>query len=313
VLLSFDLFLGTKYAENVSLLTFYLMGADAHVYPDAAGNYWTTLDTWPAVQNQTWYFDSNFGLSTSPPSAISPSTTYLYDPQDPVPTIGGSNLFIACGPLDQTSVEMDNRTDVLTFTSQPLSEPLAVVGPLIATIWVSSDQVDTDFTVKLTDVYPFPNGASRLINDGMVRMRWREYDHPVNMTPGQVYQVQVNLWSTAYVFDTDHRIRVDISSSNYPRFSVNPNNGWPLNTTNPGPLYSAKNTLYHNPQQPSYITLPVAKLSDMPVIHIYDEWVPLATQLVGTEKFQRFLEESPLDSAIPSFVKKAQQEISSVM
>jgi len=307
VLLSYDLFLGTNNtAENVSLITFYLMGADAHVYKDAPGNYWTTLKDWPQATTQYLYF-GDFGQLTAAPPAVESTSTWKYDPKDPVPTIGGNNLFIPCGPMDQRPVEQGNRSDVFTFTSAALTTPLALVGPIVATIWVSSDQVDTDFTIKVTDVYPFPNDNSRLIQDGLIRMRLRDYSVAQNITPGQIYAVEISLWHTAYVYDVDHRIRVSISSSNYPRFSASPNNGWPLNTTvgSEGPIHVATNTLYHGPKHPSSISLPVVSLDEMPSIHIYDAWVPQVEKLYGKDLVQKLLDPSTpsmLDRMIdPSF------------
>lgn len=261
--LSIDMMLGLPPAENAKAVTFYIMGADDDVLFNP-GNYWTTLDDWPTFQPTAYYFQPDQSLSLSPPSDAIANTTYKFDPANPVPTIGGNNLLLECGPLDQSPAE--NRSDVLVFTTAPLASAVAVTGPLIAHLYVSSDQIDTDFTVKLTDVYG--DGSSHLIQDGIIRMRWRNdavSAQPQLMTPGTVYGVDVSLWNTSYVFPAGHRIRVAISSSNYPRFSANPNNGLALNQT--GPQNIALNTLYHSQQYPSHITLPVVDLSQMPESH----------------------------------------------
>jgi len=207
-------------------------------------------------------------LSTSPPSSSeSASATFIYDPHDPVPTNGGNNLEIPCGPLDQRPIE--NRADVLMYTSAVLTDVVPITGPLNVVLYVSSNATDTDFTVKLTDVHP--TGVSRLIQDGIVRMRWRnryESDQPQLMTPGQIYEVQVSLWNTSYIFNPGHRIRVDISSSNDPRFSVNPNNGLPLSQNATGPLLTAANTVYHTPVYASAIILPVVTMAQLPPFHV---------------------------------------------
>jgi len=195
--------------------------------------------------------------------------TFNFNPHYPVPTNGGNNLEIACGPLDQRPVE--NRPDVVVFTSAVLTQVVPITGPLNAILYVASNQTDTDFTVKLTDVHP--TGVSRLIQDGIIRMRWRNRynsDQPELITPGQVYQVQVSLWNTSYVFNPGHRIRVDISSSNDPRFSVNPNNGLPLSQNATGPLLVAANTIYHSPQYPSQIVLPVVTMAQLPPFHVVE-------------------------------------------
>jgi hypothetical protein len=217
----------------------------------APGNEWRESDDWPIPYSGTpWYFDENGGLSLVPPSSGGP-LTYMYDPNNPVPTVGGGNLKLPAGPYDQTGVE--SRSDVLVFSSDVLTEPYEATGPIRAHLYVSSDAVDTDFTVKLTDVYP--DGRSMLITDGILRMRNRNgSDHWEFMTPGEIYEVEVDLWSTSYIWNTGHRIRVDISSSNYPRFLNNPNtaDGIHGNTT----ADIAQNTLYVAGAEASYILLP---------------------------------------------------------
>lgn len=262
ILLSFDLFEHTsKFSESCKDVTFYVMGTQED---GAAGNYWTTLDEFPTFTPQNWYFHQDGTMSTSAPTGAG-NTTYIYRPEDPVPTVGGNNLFGSCGPKDQTSVL--DRPDVLVYTSDPMPAPYAITGPLQASLWVSGSTNDTDFTVKLMVVDA--NNESILIQDGIVRMRWREHLlEPTPMVPGTMYNVDVSLWNTSFVINTGNRIRVAVSSSNYPRFSVNPNNGLPLLAH--GANITAHNTLHVASDAPSHIVLPMVKLSDMPEFHALD-------------------------------------------
>jgi len=217
----------------------------------APGREWRYADEWPIPADYvSWYFHENDVLSKTSQGDFEP-LTYSYNPTNPVPTIGGQNLKIPAGPYDQTSIE--NRNDVLVFTSDVLTEPLEITGPIIARLYVSSNCSDTDFTVKLSDVYP--DGRSMLITDGILRMRNRNgVDHWEFMNPGEIYEIEVDLWSTSLVFNEGHRIRVAISSSNYPRFLANPNTMDPItkNTT----FNIAANTLFIDDEHPSCIILP---------------------------------------------------------
>jgi len=239
--------------ENRPNVVYYVMGDVLN--SSAKGNYWRYTDDWPPefIEDE-WYFHENNVLSIDSPGGYSP-LTYNYDPTNPVPTKGGTNLDpfspTWAGPYDQTVVE--NRPDVLVFTSNVLTEPYEATGRIKARLYVSSDCPDTDFTVKLTDVYP--NGKSMLICDGILRMRNRNgFDHWEFMEPGQIYEVEVDLWSTSYIWNTGHRIRVAVSSSNYPRFLANPNtkDGIYQNTD----YNIAENTLYLDSTYPSCIILP---------------------------------------------------------
>ena len=218
---------------------------------NAPGNEWRSEDKWPPEHtNRSWYLHENGLLSTTFPSDYEP-LSYSYDPNDPVPTVGGQNLNLPPGPYDQTSVE--DRDDVLVFTSDTLTEPYESTGQIIARLFVSSDCPDTDFTVKLTDVYP--DGRSMLITDGILRMRNRNGpDHWEFMEPGEIYEVEVDLWTTSYLWNTGHKIRIAISSSNYPRFLNNPNTDDPIakNTTS----NIAENIVYLDSDHPSCIILP---------------------------------------------------------
>jgi putative CocE/NonD family hydrolase len=152
------------------------------------------------------------------------------------------------------------RNDVLVFQTELLDEDIEVTGPVAVKLWVSSTARDTDFTAKLVDVYPpnadFPAGFDINIGDSIIRCRYRDsLERATLMVPGQLYQVTINLYPTANVFKKGHRIRVDISSSNFPRFDVNPNTGEPLQQHRR--VTTADNTVYHDARRPSHIVLPV--------------------------------------------------------
>ena len=258
-------------AENVKFITFYVMGPDPNIVgtKGVAGNFWTTHDTWPEPKGLTLYLNEDRSLSSTVPAAAS-SASYKYDPKNPVPTLGGNNLEVQpCGPVDQTPVE--NRTDVLLYTTAPLAEDTYVTGALFVTLFVSSDMVDTDFTAKLTDVYP--DGSSHLIQDGIYRMRWRDGNDgdgtfwpaaPTLMTPGDTYEINVDLWNTSYVFNAGHSIRLAVSSSNSPRFKANPNLGLDLNEEDKHAPKVATNTLFYGGATPSHITLPTVTKAQLP-------------------------------------------------
>ena len=178
--------------------------------------------------------------------------TYEYDPKNPVPNIGGQELGVPLGPMDQRKVE--KRPDVLLFTTDELKEPVEVTGRITAKLFVSSDCPDTDFTVKLCDVYP--DGRSMLVTDGILRARYhKSFEKESFLEPGEVYELNVDLWSTSLVFNKGHRIRVAVSSSNSPRFEANPNTGKPFRADKETRV--AKNTLHLSAKHPSHIVLPV--------------------------------------------------------
>jgi len=230
-------------------VSYYVMGDVDNI--SAPGNEWRYADDWPIAYTELeCYFHDDGTLSTSLQGEHDP-LTFTYDPTDPVPTLGGQNLNIARGPYDQRIVE--NRDDVLVFTSQILEEPIEATGPIKTRLYVSSDCPDTDFSVKITDIYP--DGRSMLITDGILRMRNRNgLDHWEFMEPGEVYEIEVDIWDTSYIWNVGHRVSVAVSSSNYPRFLNNPNTADPItkNTT----YNIAHNTLYVDTNYPSCIILP---------------------------------------------------------
>lgn len=240
-------------------VTYYTMGDVDNA--SAIGNEWRYSENWPIHAEETdFYFHENKLLSEDIPGDFSP-IVFMYDPENPVSTIGGQNLLLDQGPKDQRSVE--ERDDVLLFTSPVLTQPLGVTGPIKARLFVSSDCIDTDFTVKLTDVYP--DGRSMLITDGILRMRNRNgADHWEFMVPGEIYEIEVSLFSTSYVWNTGHQIRVAVSSSNSPRFLANPNTGDSIYNYYQNPTYAvAQNTLYIDSEHPSYVIFPIVEETGM--------------------------------------------------
>ncbi|HLF78684.1 MAG TPA: CocE/NonD family hydrolase [Dehalococcoidia bacterium] len=240
------------------------------------GGYWRDEETWPLARriDTPYYIHADGTLSAVAPVEASSSTSYDFDPRDPAPSIGGNvssaDGILLQGGYDQRGGEhiwnftkpipLSARRDVLVFQTQPLAEDLEVTGEMEVKLWVSSSAVDTDFTAKLIDVYPasedYPGGFDLNLEDGIVRCRFREsLTQEKLMEPGQVYELTVRLYPTSNLFKKSHRIRLDISSSNFPRFDVNPNTGEPLNRHRR--LVVATNTVFHDTGRPSHIVLPV--------------------------------------------------------
>ncbi|MHC4496483.1 MAG: CocE/NonD family hydrolase [Planctomycetota bacterium] len=234
-------------AEEDKAVHYYVMGDPTD--EDAGGNFWRQADNWPPPAEVTaFYFHPDRRLVRETPPDGTEALSYRYDPNDPVPTVGGQNLLLPKGPMDQRKIE--SRPDVLLFTSDVLAKPVEVTGRIYAKLYVSSDRPDTDFTVKLTDVYP--DGRSMLVTDGILRASLRNsFERPELLQPDQTYELTVDLWSTSLVFNEGHRIRVAVSSSNSPRFEPNPN------TSGTGARRIAANTLRVSGKQPSHILLPI--------------------------------------------------------
>ena len=258
----------------------YVMGGgDAHKTPEGrvyVGGHWRDEQDWPLARaKSTAYFLHAGGvLSTEAPVTATP-VTYRFDPHHPVPTLGGNlssqGELASAGATDQRcrsdlwscedAAPLAARNDVLVFATPPLPQDLEVTGPLLVKLWASSDAADTDFTAKLIDVYPpntdFPAGLDLNIGDGIVRARYR--NGPTAdarmLEPGRTYEFTIEMYPTSLVFRRGHRIRLDISSSNFPRFDVNPNTGEPLNDNRSSRI--AQNTVYLDPAHPSRLLLPV--------------------------------------------------------
>jgi putative CocE/NonD family hydrolase len=198
------------------------------------------------------------GLLTLALPAADARDSYIYDPADPVRTVGGRMLLAAAvngaGPADQRVVE--DRADVLCFTSAVLEEPVEVTGHVTLVLHVSSSAPDTDFTGKLADVYP--DGRALYLTDGVMRTRYRSsLSAPQPMEPGQAYELTIDLSVTSNVFLPGHRIRLEVSSSNFPRYDRNTNTGGVISGESPADAVAARNTVLHGPSRPSRLILPV--------------------------------------------------------
>jgi uncharacterized protein len=238
---------------------YYVMGA----------NEWRSANEWPVPEARPTRLYLHSGglagermddgvLSHQPPAVIEPPDRYVYDPADPVPSRGG-----AVNPQDQPGAydqsDLEQRADVLVYTTPPLDEPLDVVGPLRATLYVSSSAPDTDFTVKLVDVHP--DGRAFNVQEGILRARYREgFDRTVWMRPGEVYEVEVDLQATAHRFRAGHRVRIEVSSSNFPGFDRNLNTGGDNVTETEWRI--AENAIHHSPEHPSSLLLHVVSVQD---------------------------------------------------
>ena len=195
--------------------------------------------------------DGTGTLSTAPP-AEEPYDVYTYDPANPVPTRGGSTLIIPQGVADHREVEA--RDDVLVYTSEPLERDMELTGPISVTLYAASTATDTDFTAKLVDVRP--DGYAHNLQDGIVRARFRtSAAEPSLIRPGRIYKYEIDLWSTSHLLFAGHRLRLEISSSNFPRFDRNPNTGEAIGVDDR--LETALQTVVHTPDYPSHVTLPV--------------------------------------------------------
>ena len=242
----------------------------------AHGGAWRDAEAWPppGVLPTPFYFHADGRLSTTAPADDPDPTRYSFDPAHPVPTIGGNQSAIAIPPgaFDQRNdprfpestgtMPLSSRTDVLCFTTEPLADDVEIVGPVTARLWVATDAPDTDFTVKLIDVYPpdavYPDGCALNLTDSIARLRFKDgLEQEVLARPDEVVALEFELFPTANRFVRGHRIRVDISSSNYPRFEVNPNTGGPLGVERR--LRVAENALHHSQDHPSHVVLCVAQ------------------------------------------------------
>ncbi|MBY0149160.1 CocE/NonD family hydrolase [Neobacillus niacini] len=228
-------------------------------------NKWRDEQEWPLRRTvyTPFYFDSNGrantkdgdgSLSIEFPQEES-FDSYVYDPANPVPSLGGNHLLPANyprGPIDQQHLEA--REDILVYTSEALAEDLEVTGPVKVVLYAASTAVDTDFTAKLVDVHP--NGKAINIVDGIIRAKYREKNQPASLiTPNEVYCYEIDLLSTSNVFKKGHKLRVEISSSNFPRFDRNTNTG--ESGKDSKELISALQRIYHSEKYPSHILLPV--------------------------------------------------------
>ena len=289
--------------QDPSVRIFVMGGGDGHKNKEGRlghGGHWRNEEEWPLSRAKavSYYLHPDGSLQTEPPRDREAFTTYSFDPDDPVPTIGGNisslatlrpippyitdpavlpqavrvEQIVVAGGWDQReredvfgarppyNIPLSNRRDVLVFETPPLGRDTEVTGPIKVNLWVASNAPDTDFTAKLIDVYPpnedYPNGFALNISDSIFRMRYRNsWEKPDMMKPGEVYQATVTLYPTSNVFAQEHRIRLDVSSSNFPRFDVNPNTGEPLGLNIRTQV--ALNTVHHSADCPSHVVLPV--------------------------------------------------------
>ena len=229
-------------------------------------NEWRAEQEWPLARTewQKWYLHSGGSANTlRGDGALAPQTPateapdhFVYDPHFPVQTSGGNNCcapnITPWGPYDQRAVEM--RSDVLCYTSEPLAEDMEITGPITMVLYAATDCPDTDWTAKLVDVAP--SGYAKNLCDGIVRARYREsITAPTLLTPNQVYRYEINVGVTGNVFLQGHRLRLEISSSNFPRFDRNLNTGENMGTSSE--IRVAQQTVYHDKTHASYLVLPV--------------------------------------------------------
>jgi putative CocE/NonD family hydrolase len=225
-------------------------------------NVWRDESEWPLARTRyTPYYLHSQGRANSLQgdgqlSAIAPAEEppdrYVYNPNDPVPTGGGNTLIIPMGVQDQRPIEA--RPDVLVYTSKPLAEPVEVTGPITVELYAASSAPDTDFTAKLVDVRP--DGYAQNLADGIIRARYRvSRSIATLLTPGEVTRFSIDLWATSHVFFAGHRLRVEIASSNFPRFDRNLNTGADQATSTH--MQSAEQTVFHDARYPSHIRLPI--------------------------------------------------------
>ncbi len=247
------------------------------------GGRWIKGDEWPLPQMRcvSYYLHGDGCLSPDLPATGAAPLAYDYDPAHPVPTIGGpltsGRPVFEGGAYDQREdsqffgctrpgLPLAARPDVLVFETAPLTEDVAVIGPLMVKLHVSSNCVDTDFTAKLIDVHPpnsdYPRGYAMNLADGILRCRYRDsWERPALMAPGEVYEIVIEPYATCNLFKAGHRIRVDVSSSNFPRYDINTNTGEPEGLARRKCI--ALNTVYVDRARASHIVLPIVALADL--------------------------------------------------
>ena len=266
--------------EDEAPVKIFVMGGGSETTgPDGRhlhGGVWRDEHEWPLARTRftPYYIHADRSLTVEKPREETSSTSYDYDPRDPVPSIGG-NVSSAMeimqqGAWDQIggphiwnheeAVRLSARRDVIVFMTPLLAEDVEVTGPIDVKLWASSSALDTDFSAKLIDVHPptrdYPDGIEMNLEDGIIRARFRNsLEHAELMKPGEIYQLTIQLYPTSNLFKAGHRIRLDISSSNFPRFDPNPNTGEPLN----GHTHTliARNTIFHDATHPSHVILPI--------------------------------------------------------
>lgn len=296
--------------DDSPILLFVMGGGDGQKNAEGRlnhGGYWRHEQEWPLARTQftSFYLHADGILSTNEPEPDAASITYTFDPNNPVPTLGGSVAgfsvidkpeeggptftkspplgqqadtilqhsysLVTPGPMHQAERPelmackppygpIADRADVLVFQTPPLEEDIEITGPIEVNLWVSSTAPDTDFTAKLLDVHPpsddYPDGYHMNLVDSILRCRYRNsWTEPELMSPTEMYLIKITLPPTSNLFKAGHRIRVDISSSNFPRFDINPNTGEPMGRHTQ--TQTARNTLYLGKPNLSHIVLPI--------------------------------------------------------
>jgi putative CocE/NonD family hydrolase len=252
----------------------WLMGADSGIDRESpvmifvmGADEWRTEADWPLPDTRycPYYLHSGGQANTLHGDGVlsleapgdEASDVYLYNPLRPVPTIGGQVILPggnAMGPRDQREVEL--RDDVLVYSTPVLEQAVAVIGPIELRLFVSSSARDTDFTGKLVDVYP--DGRAMILTEGILRARYRNsFDTPEQLEPDAVYELCLDLWATANVFLPGHRIRLEVSSSNFPRFDRNSNTGGVIASESAEQYRTAVNRIFHDAAHPSHLLLPI--------------------------------------------------------
>ncbi|MGC8738045.1 MAG: CocE/NonD family hydrolase [Candidatus Hydrogenedens sp.] len=242
--------------DNIPKVHYYVMGSDK---PHAPGNCWRTADSWPPFESKELclFLTSNRKLENKPVAGGNYTLDFIFDPRNPYPTHGGANLLLPSGPFDQRKYSK-LRKDLLKFSSDPLQKPLEVTGRVKVILFVSSDAPDTDFTAKLLDIYPEPDGREILVLDSIRRVKTRDsFDQFSSLlnSPSEIVRLEIDLFSISWIFDKGHRIGLHISSSNYPKYEINPNTGedFPKSEN----LHTAHNWVYCGETYPSMLVLPI--------------------------------------------------------
>ncbi len=237
--------------DDIPTVQYYVMG---DVDDDSApGNAWRTANDWPPdAAPVRMHLQPGGSLAEDCPPTDGGVSTYTYDPADPSPSICGNNMNMDSGPCDQSAAEA--RDDIVVFTTPVLDEPMEITGHVRAHLFIDLDQPDTDLMVRLTDVYP--DGRSMLVLDGAARVAFRDDMTGLDPYDGETMEKVVDLWSTSIIINTGHRLRVSVTSSNYPRFAASRNTleDWPDNTQGDGEPVLV--TVHHNAAFASYIELP---------------------------------------------------------
>jgi uncharacterized protein len=237
-------------------VTLFMMASGRKGHPSDVSHVFKS-QVWPPANHATaYYLTADMHLSTKAPSAAAAKMSYKFDPANPVKTYGGSNLLQTAGPLDQRPI--GQRQDYLRFETPPLQKNVAIAGHVDMTLWAATDGLDTDFMVKLVDVYP--DGYEQIILDNPIRTRYRhgrDPDDVAMMTPGKPAELHIDLWNTAFTFEKGHKIQVTVTSSNSNKFQINPNTGESFGEITNTPGRVATNTVYFDKRHPSAMILPV--------------------------------------------------------